>query len=110
VKKTPPATLNLDQLSREEKKATLAAWVAELNVSRDAQSSDAIERWLVRVLDEFDAQQKGAVEEEELRQSFNAWLETAGESGGPEQEQDPARPHPTAWHGNRPDSNGESQD
>jgi hypothetical protein len=100
VKRTS-STLDLSNRSQAEKKAILAAWVAELNVVQGAERHEALDGWLTQLLDEFDAQQKGEIEHDDLRRRFDAWLETAGETGGPEQEQDPTRPHAAAWHGSR---------
>jgi hypothetical protein len=61
----------------------------------------ALDRWLTKLLDEFDRDQMSSIDEDDLRRRLDGWLETAGETGGPEQEQDPTRPHAAAWHGNR---------
>ena len=53
-------------------------------------------------LEDFDRTQKGSVNPQQLGQALDDWLETAGETGGPEREQDPLETHPKLWHSNRP--------
>lgn len=99
-----PSQLDLSGKSRDEKRALLAAFVAELNANPTGTSSTAVDRWVGQMLDELDAEEMGLIEHSELQRRFSAWLETAGDVGGPEQEQDPGQPHAAAWHGNRDDS------
>ena len=101
---TTPRKLDLSGKSRDEKRALLAAFVAELNAHPSGGSSAALDRWLGQVLDELDAEEMGSIEHAELQRRLGKWLETAGDVGGPEQEQDPSRPHAAGWHGNRGDS------
>ena len=81
------STLDLRNLSHDEKKATLAAWVAELNIVEGTERHEQLDRWLTQLLDEFDAQELGAIEHDELRRKFDHWLETAGEPASSEPEQ-----------------------
>jgi len=78
----------------------LAAFVAELNANPRGTSSAALNLWLGEVLDQLDAEEMGSIEHTELERRFSEWLDTAGDVGGPEQEQDPARAHAVGWHGN----------
>ncbi len=98
---TPPRKLDLSGKSRDERHALLAAFIADLNAHPSGASSEALDRWLGQVLDELDAEEKGSIEPTEVQRRFTQWLETAGDVGGPEQEQDPSRPHAAGWHGNR---------
>jgi hypothetical protein len=88
----------------KERRAVLDAWVARLNGAVDERYRLALDRWLTQVLDEFEREQMSSIDEGELQRRFDAWLETAGERGGPEQGQDPTEPHPAAWHGHRTES------
>jgi hypothetical protein len=86
-----------------EQRALLEGWVAWLNLTGAAEPATAAFRErLTRLLDAFDQDQKGAVDEAQLEQWLNEWLETAGQVGGPEREQDPTLPHPKQWHSNFP--------
>jgi hypothetical protein len=96
--------LDLSGKSHDEKRALLAAFVAELNANPTGTSSAAVDRWVGQMLDELDAEEMGRIEHSELQRRFSEWLETAGDVGGPEQEQDPGQPHAAAWHGNRDES------
>lgn len=98
------AKLEFQTADRGERKKLLASWVAELNVAGHDPASEAFDRWLTARLDEFDQEQAASVDREQLRRKLNEWLSTADLSGGPEQEQDPTRPHPARWHGNTPSS------
>jgi|RhiMethySRZTD1v2_1073278.scaffolds.fasta_scaffold19039_3 hypothetical protein len=102
--KKATSALHLGQASVQERRAVLAAWVARLNSAVDERYRDRLDRWLTQALDEFDREQMSSIDEDELRRRFEAWLETAGETGGPEQSQDPTQAHPAAWHGNRSES------
>jgi hypothetical protein len=98
---TRTGKLDLTGKTHEEKRALLAAFVAEQNANPRGTSSAAVDRWLGQMLDDLDAEEMGSIEHSELQRRFTQWLDTAGDVGGPEQEQDPSRPHPAGWHGNR---------
>jgi hypothetical protein len=93
------------------RKAMLAAWVARLNTLRNNGAYKAIEHRISCML--------GAVEREEtsrgqsptsLEKRIDTWLaRSPGKVGGPEQEQDPTRPHATGWHGEPSDEPNEQQ-
>jgi hypothetical protein len=83
------------------KKAMLAAWVARLNVLRNNGAYRAIERRISRMLGELEVEEKRrGPSPESLEKRLDTWLASnAGKVGGPEQEQDPTRPHSPGWHG-----------
>lgn len=83
------------------KKAMLAAWVARLNVLRNNGAYKAIERRINRMLGEVEAEEKQrGPSPVSLEKRLDTWLASnAGQVGGPEQEQDPTRPHSPGWHG-----------
>lgn len=86
-----------------EQKALLEGWVAWLNLKGAAEPATAVFRErLTRLLEAFDQDQKGPVDDEQLERWLDEWLETAGQVGGPEQEQDPTLAHPSQWHSNFP--------
>lgn len=86
------------QLAR--KKAMLAEWVARLNQLRSNRAYRAIERRINRMLREVDREETSGVNSSRLDEQVDQWLAAnAGKIGGPEQEQDPTRPHPPGWHG-----------
>jgi hypothetical protein len=83
------------------KKAMLAAWVARLNLLRNNAAYKAIERKINGMLGEVEAEEKRrAPNSKSLENQLDSWLaQNAGKVGGPEQEQDPTRPHSPGWHG-----------
>lgn len=85
------------------KKAVLAAWVARLNLLRNNKAYKAIERRINRMLGEVEAEEKRrGPPPTSLEKQLDTWLaNNAGKVGGPEQEQDPTRPHSPGWHGER---------
>lgn len=93
---------DFDARPPHEQRAILEGWVAWLNLTgaRD-EATLAFSRRLSQLLQSFDESQKGCVDQAQLQQWSNAWLETAGEVGGPEREQDPTSPHPAQWHSYR---------
>lgn len=88
------------------KKAMLAAWVARLNVLKNNGAYRAIERRINRMLGEVEAEEKRrGPNPASLENQIDTWLaNNAGKVGGPEQEQDPTRPHSPGWHGEREDA------
>lgn len=99
-----PSTLcSLRERPVQEQRAVLEAWVAWLNSTGVADpATSALRRRVQSLIDQLDRREKGAVDAAELDTWFSEWLETAGQVGGPEQEQDPTAPHPSAWHSNAP--------
>jgi len=90
----------LQELSVQQQKWLLEAWVAWLNsLSATEPGVMRLAHCVSRLLDDFDQHQKGQVDDQELARRVDAWMETAGQVGGPECEQDPTRPHPRGWHG-----------
>jgi hypothetical protein len=86
--------------SLARKKTMLAAWVARLNVLKNNAAYRAIERRVNRMLGDVEREEKRGARDTSLEQQIDAWLaKNAGKVGGPEQEQDPARPHSPGWHG-----------
>lgn len=85
------------------KKAMLAAWVARLNTLKNNGAYKAIERRISRMLGEVEAEEKRrGPSPVSLENQLDTWLaQNAGKVGGPEQEQDPTRPHSPGWHGDR---------
>ncbi len=82
-----------------DRRAILEGWVAWLNSTGAADAATLTFRTrLTRVLEEFDRCQKGSVDQRRLESWLNEWLETAGEVGGPERDQDPTLSHPRRWH------------
>jgi hypothetical protein len=93
---------SFNTLEAKEQRATLEGWVAWLNSTGAADPATVtFRRELTRLLDEFIRGQKGKVDQAQLASSLGRWLETAGEVGGPEQEQDPTLPHSRQWHSNQ---------
>lgn len=85
------------------KKAMLAAWVARLNLLKNNAAYRAIERRIAKMLGEVETEEKRGARSTSLEKQIDTWLASnAGEVGGPEREQDPARPHSPGWHGERP--------
>jgi hypothetical protein len=86
------------------KKAMLARWVARLNVLKNNAAYRAIERRVNKMLGEVEREEKkSGASSTSLEKQIDTWLaKNAGKVGGPEQEQDPARPHSPGWHGERP--------
>jgi hypothetical protein len=82
----------------ESRSAYLAACVAWLNAPPDGRRRSFEEQWLEHELHDLDVELCSPAPQAELSTRFDAWLETAGEIGGPEREQDPLLPHPHAWH------------
>ena len=104
--KLAPATFRelhgFDALPVHEQRAILEAWVAWLNLTgAQDEATLAFSRRLSQLLQSFDEAQKGGVDQAQLQQWRDTWLETAGEVGGPEREQDPTSSHPTQWHSYR---------
>ncbi|HEY6726981.1 MAG TPA: hypothetical protein VI197_23270 [Polyangiaceae bacterium] len=101
-----PATIRdlqgFDARPAHEKRALLEGWVAWLN-GTTAQDEATLNfgRRLSQLLQTFDDDQKGAVDQAQLQEWRDKWLETAGDVGGPEREQDPTLPHPSQWHSNK---------
>jgi hypothetical protein len=93
---------DLCELPRAEQGQVLEAWVAWLH-SKDNPDATvrSFQRLVSQLLQEFDSDQTPGFEAGELERKVNNWLETAGEVGGPEQEQDPTRSHPALWHSAR---------
>ena len=87
-----------------EQRALLEGWVAWLNLTGAADPATAAFRErLTRLMEAFDREQKGRIDEKQLGHWLDEWLETAGQVGGPEREQDPTLPHPAQWHSNFPE-------
>jgi hypothetical protein len=80
----------------------LGAWVAWLNSQGASDpSTRTLRDRLTTLLDALDRERSAPGDTQQLHDSYDTWLETAGEVGGPEREQDPTQPHPQAWHSNR---------
>ena len=91
-----------DALPAHEKRAILEGWVAWLNLTgAQDEATVTFSKRLSQLLQDFDEDQKGRVDQAQLQEWRDTWLETAGEVGGPEREQDPTQPHPTQWHSRR---------
>lgn|SRR5688572_7578843 len=91
-----------DARPAHEKRAILESWVARLNLTGvEDEPTLALSRRLSQLLQAFDEDQKGAVDRAQLQRWLDTWLETAGQVGGPERDQDPTLPHPTEWHSHR---------
>ena len=104
--KAAPSTFrelhDFDTRPSHEKRAILEAWVAWLNqTGAQDQATVTFSRRLSQLLQGFDQDQKGRVDQAQLQAWRDTWLETAGEVGGPEREQDPTLPHPSQWHSHR---------
>lgn len=104
--KLAPSTFHelhaFDGLPAAEQRAILEGWVAWLNLSgAHDKATVTFSRRLSQLLQSFDEAQKGCVDQAQLQQWHDTWLETAGEVGGPEREQDPTSAHPSEWHSNR---------
>jgi hypothetical protein len=85
-----------------QREAILNALVARFNASPYDPDRRAVERWLREAVNALDSAKLGDRRARaELTRRFDRWLETGGKVGGPEQEQDPTRPHPRGWHGNQ---------
>lgn len=85
-----------------EKRAILEGWVAWLNLTgAQDEATSTFSKRLSQLLEAFDEDQKGFIDQSQLQQWCDTWLETAGQVGGPEREQDPTSPHPTQWHSHR---------
>jgi len=93
---------DFDARPAAEQRAILEGWVAWLNLAGAHDSATAtFSRRLSQLLQSFDEAQKGCIDQAQLQQWRDTWLETAGEVGGPEREQDPTLPHPSEWHSRR---------
>ena len=91
-----------DARPAHEQRAILEGWVAWLNqTGAQDQATLAFSKRLSELLQRFDEAQKGGVDQALLQRWRDTWLETAGQVGGPEREQDPTLPHPTQWHSHR---------
>jgi hypothetical protein len=106
--KLAPSTFHelsdFDARPAHEKRAILEGWVAWLNgTGAQDQATLTFREHLSHLLQDFDQDQKGRVDQAQLQQWRDTWLETAGEVGGPEREQDPTLPHPAQWHSHRSD-------
>lgn len=84
-----------------EQRAVLEAWVAWLNSTGAAEPATiALRRRVENLIEQLDQDEKGTIDPAELDAWITEWLETAGQVGGPEREQDPLQPHPKSWHSN----------
>lgn len=93
--------LEFKECSPDQQRAMLEAWVAWLNSSgANDPHTVKLRNYLAALLDDFDREQKGSIDPKRIGQAFDDWLETAGETGGPEREQDPLETHPKRWHSN----------
>jgi len=91
-----------DARPAHEKRAILESWVARLNLTGVQDEATLVfSRQLSRLLQAFDEDKKGAVDRAQLQHCLDTWLETAGQVGGPEGDQDPTVQHPTEWHSHR---------
>lgn len=100
---------DFQNLSASELREVLEGWVAWLHsVEHTDELVRAFQQQLTQLLEDFDTDQKGTLNAAELERRLSNWLETAGEVGGPEQEQDPVGPHPALWHSNLERSKGEA--
>ena len=104
--KVAPTTFHelrdFDALPAHEQRAMLEGWVAWLHqTGAQDEATLTFSRRLSQLLQSFDEAQKGSVDQAQLQQWHDTWLETAGEVGGPEREQDPTSPHPAQWHSYR---------
>lgn len=95
---------DFDALPARDKRAILEGWVAWLNGTgaRD-EATLTFSKRLSQLLQDFDEDQKGGVDQKQLARWLDTWLETAGEVGGPERDQDPTVTHPSQWHSRRRD-------
>lgn len=104
--KVAPSTFRelrgFDARPTHEKRAILEGWVAWLNgTGAQDEATLTFSKRLSQLLQAFDQDQKGRVDHAQLQQWHDTWLETAGQVGGPEREQDPTSQHPTQWHSHR---------
>ncbi|HEU5076098.1 MAG TPA: hypothetical protein VFU02_18020 [Polyangiaceae bacterium] len=104
--KVAPSTFrelqSFDSRPAHEKRAMLEGWVAWLNqTGAQDPATLTFSKRLSQLLQDFDQDQKGPVDRPQLQQWLDTWLETAGQVGGPERDQDPTMPHPTGWHSHR---------
>jgi hypothetical protein len=86
--------LELDGLSLTQREAVLSELVARFNSAPPEARENGFEQWLWRELDRLDAARLRAAPgpgSRELSQRVDDWLQSAGDVGGPEQEQDPTR-------------------
>ena len=91
-----------DARPAHETRAILEVWVAWLNQTgaRD-EPTRTFSKHLSQLLQDFDEDQKRCVDQAQLQEWRDTWLETAGEVGGPERDQDPTLRHPAQWHSYR---------
>ncbi len=94
-------TQELGHLPAEQRARKLRAWVARLNAPRSGTVNPAVARELLHRLEALDEELKaeGGADPADIQRQLNEWLDTAGEVGGAEQEQDPTRPKAEGWHG-----------
>lgn len=110
--KVAPSTFRelhgFDTRPPHEKRAILEGWVAWLNgTGAHDEATITFSKRLSQLLQGFDQDQKGRVDQAQLQKWCDTWLETAGQVGGPEREQDPTLPHPAQWHSNPNRSGGD---
>jgi hypothetical protein len=92
-----------------EQRALLRKAITWLNANRHRADSHVVERWVTREIATLEEASKLRARRVPARKNVDEWLETAGQVGGPEIDQDPTLPHPHAWHGHPESSDPEHE-